>query len=365
MMKIALDAKRAFHNPTGLGNFSRWMIAIYESYFSTDELLLLSPAISKSSYRPGLSSTQILDHGRGLQAACRRTFPLKQLMANEVTHYHGMSNELPLQMLRKHGIKSVLTVHDLIFKQYPNYYSAIDRNLYDFKMRAALKKADLVHCISESTANDLQHFYGLGEKRIRIIPLGNGIISPLVSVQGAPYTSTAPYLLCVSSFEDRKNLLRLIRAFAISNWHNAGQLIIAGKKGNTLEDCLQLIAQLGLQKEIICIASPELSELASLYKGATAFVYPSEFEGFGIPLLEAMSFALPMACSNTSSLPEVGGNAALYFDPLSIDSISEGLNQLFDQLTDEAYLEKVRMQFESFNDANIAAKWQHVYQELA
>lgn len=363
-MKIALDAKRAFHNHTGLGNFSRWMIAIYERFFPSDELLLLSPAISKSSYRPGLPTTQVLDHGKGLQAAWRRTFPLKQLLQYGATHYHGLSNELPYQILEKHGIRSVLTVHDLIYKRYPHYYSAIDRKLYDFKMRAALKNADVVHCISQSTANDLQHYYGTDEKKIRLIPLGNGIIIPLKSLPTKAHESDFPYLLCVSSFEDRKNLLRLIKAFASSDWRREGRLILAGRKGNTYEKCLHLIATMGMQKEVLCMPSPTSSELSALYKGAAAFVYPSEFEGFGIPLLEAMSFDLPLACSDRSSLPEVGGNAALYFDPLSVDSMSATLNLLFADGASDSHRQQIRRQFELFDDVHIAAKWKALYQEL-
>jgi glycosyltransferase involved in cell wall biosynthesis len=367
MMELALDAKRAFHNPTGLGNFSRWMIHLYLQYFPESELHLLSPRIHSSHWYGAFHQTRanMVDLGKGLSSLRNRTLPGKLLQSLNISHYHGMSNELPMHSLSERGIKSVVTIHDVIFKHYPHYYKAIDRKIYDLKMKRSLAFADAVHCISRSTANDLKKYYELEDNKIHVIPLGAGLIEPLIRAEAArEVKNEKPLLLCVSSFESRKNLVRLIEAFSLSAWANEGELILAGKKGNTYAALKAQIESKKLQNKVRCIENPSSTELAGLYRQADAFIYPSEFEGFGIPLLEAMYFELPMAVSATSSMPEVGGEAALYFQPTSVSEMSLSINKLMDKLNDSEWIRLIHKQFEKFQDQQIAEQWKKLYASI-
>jgi glycosyltransferase involved in cell wall biosynthesis len=315
-MKIGFDAKRYFNNSTGLGNYSRWLIDALPKKEVT--FTLYQP--KKAKYNGDLPISYPQGIFRFFTSLWRTTFICNQLVAEEQEIYHGLSNELPFG-IHKTSLKTVVTIHDLINLRYPNNYAIIDRLVFKIKLKYAQKCADKIVVPSEQTKNDLIHFYKTDEQKIAVIPLS----LPKLAL-GQKKDLEVPYILCVSGFSKRKNLDNLVRAYGQITGNC--RLILAGNKGDTTALVTEL-AQADTRIEIKHNVSS--TELADLYTNALFCVYPSVFEGFGLPILEAFNYGKAVATSAASSMPEVGGDVAVYFDPLRIGSIAEQLLYLLDE----------------------------------
>ncbi len=350
-MKIGFDAKRYFNNQTGLGNYSRWLInGVSQNTNFECDLYTPKKAVSKLTdihYPEGLNKL--------IPSLWRSKFICSDLRKNGVSVYHGLSNELPFG-IHKTGIKSVVTIHDLINKRYPEYYNSIDRRIYDRKLRYAQHAADRIVVPSEQTKTDLIKYYHTPANKIQVIPLS---IPPRGKRANVEFAYDKPYMLCVSSFSKRKNLVNLVLAYMATS--SDIHLVIAGKKGDTYAE----IANLCKDNEKIQLMNDVTSDkLGLLYDKAQFCIYPSVFEGFGIPILEAFSYGKTVATSNVSSMPEVGGDAVQYFDPLSVQSISIALLEL---LRDEkrSFLEsKIESQLKKFNNDVLISRYSSLYEEL-
>ena len=282
---------------------------------------------------------------------------VKDLVQNEVQVYHGLSNELPFG-IHKTSIASVVTIHDLIQKRYPENYSGIDRRIYNRKVRYAQKYAQKIIVPSVQTKKDLINYFGTDESKIQIIPLGLPKI--LKANELSPHDK--PYILCVSGFSRRKNLVRLVRAYKDSSIKDM-DLIIAGQQG----DAFKRVQYLSRNSENIRIITDLSSQaIADLYAHAEFCVYPSMYEGFGLPVLEAMQHGKTLAVSKTSSLTEVGGDAVIYFDPEKVDSIKYGLETLYFSEKHRTHLQaQIPRQLEKFKSAELIKRYVTLYSELA
>lgn len=208
----------------------------------------------------------------------------------------------------------VLTVHDLIYELY-----GLDPSFCEI-MRSSIKKADYIVAVSEHTKSDLINLYGIDENRIRVIYHGNSLRIDVVGDR----VEEAPYFLYVGQREGYKNASSLMKSFANLS-HNAGfKLVFFGGGGFSIEE-KQLLADLRIEQDVYQISGDD-KLLANLYKYAEAFIYPSKYEGFGIPILEAMYYGTPVVTSKVSSMPEVAGDAALYVDPDDTESIMDAMN---------------------------------------
>lgn len=214
----------------------------------------------------------------------------------------------------------VLTVHDMIHELFPKYFTNSKRDIEE--KENLIKKADRIIAISKSTKHDLIDIYGIPEEKINIVYHGNSLRIPVTTKR----IEVKPYILYVGNRGGYKNFIPFIKAFANSLFRDEIKLIaFGGGKFSSEEE--QEIHRLGLEYNIEQISGPDIV-LANLYKYAEAFAYPSEYEGFGFPPLEAMYYETPVLCSNTSSLPEVVGKAGLYFSPSSIDEMMEAINKI-------------------------------------
>ena len=313
-MKIGFDAKRYFNNQTGLGNYARWLVnnlALNQS----NEYVLYQPKLVETTqtnikYPTGIFSL--------LTSLWRSRFICRDLVRDKIEVYHGLSNELPFG-IHKTNIKTVVTIHDLINKRYPHYYSKIDGYIYDRKLRYTQRVATQIVVPSKQTKDDLISFYNTDSDKVIIIPLS----LKAKDLGHETFNMDKPYVLCVSGFSKRKNLLNLVQAYQSANLEL--NLVIAGRKGDTYAQIEQLAKN---DDRVLLYPNVTDKTLSSLYQGATFCVYPSEFEGFGIPILEAFSYGKTVATSNCSSMPEVGGDAAEYFDPLIQESIKQALEHL-------------------------------------
>ena len=244
-----------------------------------------------------------------------------------------------------HPSRCVVTVHDLGYHYYPEAHTLFQNAYLRWSTRYNARTATRVLADSEATRRDLIRYYSLPEERIVVVyPGRDETLSPVRDPQAltavrARYGLGAPYFLYVGTLHPRKNLVRLIDAFAALRGDSRAQdqpadgmsgpkLVLAGQKGWLYEEVFARVRKLDVEKQVVFTGYVPDADLPGLLSGALAFVFPSLYEGFGFPVLEAMACGTPVICSNVSSLPEVGGDAALQIDPLDSEALAEAMHQV-------------------------------------
>lgn len=215
----------------------------------------------------------------------------------------------------------VTTFHDLQHKRHPQYFRRFDLPFWRFMLWAAAHRSQKIIAVSEATRADLLHYYRIPVARVSVVHHG---VDPGFFVLDR--TRTEPYLLCVSTLHPHKNLERLVRAFARKN--RPERLVLAGMRGFQAAAIEALIQSLSLKDRVEITGWLAREDLLRLYERTKAFVYPSTFEGFGMPVLEALAAGIPVACSNIAPIKEVAGDAALFFDPLDEEAIASAVDQI-------------------------------------
>jgi glycosyltransferase involved in cell wall biosynthesis len=228
----------------------------------------------------------------------------------------------------------VLTVHDLIFRHLPEHHKRLNRWYLRASLPLYCRRADRIIAVSEATRQDLIAAYDLPPAKVRVIheaaaprfrPTSDAVQTGVRVRYGLP----ARYLLYVGTLEPRKNLTRLLRVWApLRRSGDVPPLVLIGARGWLIDDFFAALARSDVREDVILPGYIADADLPAVYGGATAFVFPSLYEGFGLPPLEAMACGTPVACSNTSSMPEVVGDAAVIFDPRDEGAMTEALRQL-------------------------------------
>lgn len=372
-MIVAFDAKRAFFNNTGLGNYSRNTLHQLFTFYPDNQYWLYVPSKRFKNKFKTPKNVRIATPnswiGRLFPSYWRSLLINSQLMFEKPEIYHGLSNELPFGITST-KIKTVVTIHDLIFKRFPEWYKPMDVKIYDRKFSYAAQHADIVIAVSKQTANDIEHYYYVPQEKIKVLyqscnPLffnyldKNGIDAVL-----SKHNLPGKYLLYVGTIEERKNLHRLIEAIHIANIEVP--LVVIGRKTEYYtRKVLPLIEQYKLNQQIHCIESIENSALPAIYQAATLFIYPSLFEGFGIPILEAQASGTPVLTSKGSCFSEAGGPHSAYANPLDSNDIAQQIQQLLnDKERRISMIEKGRLYARQFNDKQCAENLMHVYEQL-
>ncbi|QRR01955.1 glycosyltransferase family 4 protein [Dyadobacter sandarakinus] len=344
-MRIGFDAKRAFANKTGLGNYSRFVLESLLAYEPGDEYLAYTP-----KDRNGLFQTfpkeniQLPDRflDKKLSAFWRYSSVLHQLKKDRIGIFHGLSNELP-QGLEQAGIASVVTIHDLIFERLPHLFNPADRLIYRHKFKSACRRADAVIAVSDQTRRDLIELYRVPDTKIKVIyqdcnPVFRHAV-PLAErkqiVQS--YGLEKPYILSVGTLEERKNQLRLAEAFARLPRKDF-DLVLVGKPTAYAEAIRDFIRKNNLENSVRLLTDVPTAHLPALYQQAEVFAYISVYEGFGIPVVEALHSGTPVLAAKGSCLEEAGGPGGLYADPVDLDDITGKLRQLIEHETLRAQL---------------------------
>ena len=228
------------------------------------------------------------------------------------TYYNGL-------IRNKTGVKKIITVHDMIHELFPDQFAKKDKTSELKKF--AVTKADHIICVSKNTQKDLVDIFNIDIKKTSVIYLGFSLTTAKIN---EPQGFRKPYLLYVGSRNGYKNFIRFVKAYAAPKIKNSFNLVMFG--GGRLNDQeLSLFDKLKIPRDSLQQVNGDDAELAGYYKNASLFIYPSLYEGFGLPPLEAMNFGCPVACSNTSSIPEIVGNAAILFDPYSVDSMRDSI----------------------------------------
>jgi len=237
-------------------------------------------------------------------------------------------------------VPAVVTVHDLGYLYYPEAHRAFDRWYLHWSTRRHARLAACIVADSQATKEDLVQHYGANAARVRVVyPAYDETLQrvenpQIIAAVKARYSIRGDYLLHLGTLQPRKNLFRLIEAFArvqlsgSPSGDGVFQLVLAGKKGWDYEALARLVDKMGLQNRVIFTGYVAPGDKAALLSGAQALVFPSLYEGFGIPVLEAMACGVPVLTSRVSSLPEVAGDAAVLVDPLDVDDIAAGLRQI-------------------------------------
>lgn len=332
-MTIGFDAKRLFCNFTGLGNHNRttlsWLLRLYPQY----NYHLFTPRITANDdTKPFLHHQKVVTHlPKLLPGGLWRSLAIPALLKKQgVELYHGLSNELPFN-IRRFGIKTVVTIMDLIFKVYPDTYRWPDRQIYDLKFSQAARQADAVVAISESTKRDLVKFYSIEEEKITVIyPICSDVFLN-EEKDDLPPLAAAPtdYLLYVGSVIRRKNLALLVEAYRHLAQSDRIPVVVVGHGKQYKSEVMKLISRYRLEKYFRWY--PNLTDnrlLRQLYQKATALIYPSLYEGFGLPIAEAHFCKTPVITSNVSSLPEAAGPHGLLVDPNDGEQLAHAIGLL-------------------------------------
>jgi glycosyltransferase involved in cell wall biosynthesis len=257
----------------------------------------------------------------------------------------------------------VLTVHDLINVRFAAHFSASDPTAE--LQRRAVARADRIICVSENTRRDLLEDHGVDPARVSVVHHGFSALRA-GSETAEALVGPRPYLLFVGTRGHYKNFEGLLRAYALSSRLRDGFRLVCVGGGRFTSDDLALIARLGVRDGDVVQLSCRDDQLAALYTGAAAFVYPSRYEGFGIPLLEAMSLDCPVVCSDRSSVPEVAGPAAEYFDPEMPEAIAAAIERVVESPARRAELVRLgRARCATFSWARSARETLDVYRGVA
>lgn len=336
-MRIAFDAKRYYHNNRGLGNYSRDVVRLIRTYAPEWELQLIDKSGIGRSFMP-----------------C----PICDI-------YHGLSGEIPLQRSSWSNIKTIVTMHDAIFVRYPELYSPTYRWLFAQKVRYACTHADVIIAISEQTKRDLMEFFDADEAKIHVIYQGcSNIFRQHVSELDKAaiqhqYLLPSLYILIVGAVEARKNLKGLIQAVAAAKIDIP--IIAVGSRTRYADEAEALARQLHVTLRIL--SNVPFTQLPAFYSLAEMMVYPSHFEGFGIPILEAMCMNTPVITSTGSCFHEVAGEAALYANPTHPEQLGEHIYTILnDNKLKQRLIETGQKQSQLFSDEQVAHNLIQVYE---
>lgn len=338
-MRIGYDAKRIVKNGTGLGSYGRTLVNALSAQEDGDmDLWLYAPDSGKESLRgqvvlrPNVRFVYPERPLSGIKAAFWRSKGIiHDLQRDRIDLFHGLSGELPFG-IRKSGIKSVVTIHDLIFLRHPEYYHWIDTKIYAWKFRMTCKEADRIIAISECTKNDILHYCDFSAEKIDVVYQSCGTRFTVRSsdMQKAmvrqKYGLPQRYILNVGTIERRKNVLLAVKALPLlpDDLH----LVIVGRQTAYVQDILRFVEKANLTHRVHLLSGVPNDDLYAIYQQADCFVYPSRYEGFGIPIIEAIQSGLPVVGCVGSCLEEAGGPDCLYVDPDRPEEMAEAIRQM-------------------------------------
>lgn len=339
-MNIGFDAKRLYNNFTGLGNYSRFVVNSLLDYAPENHYFLYSPRIRQHPETNSITSHNSVTvatapqwmNAVGVSGIWRSWGISKHLKPSGIQVYHGLSQELPFNIPA--GIRKIVTVHDLIFLRYPDLYNPIDVKIYTAKVSKACKAADTIIAISQQTADDIVSFLGISASKIRVIYQGchsqftrKAAAEDIARVR-TDYQLPEKYILNVGTIEKRKNILSAIKAMALLPRSGRMPLVIVGRETPYKNEVIKFVASAGLESAVIFLHHVPFADLPAIYQGAHAFVYPSFFEGFGIPVVESIESGIPVITSRGSCFIEAGGPSTLFVDPSNTEEFAHQLDRI-------------------------------------
>ncbi|HJZ38881.1 MAG TPA: glycosyltransferase family 1 protein [Bacteroidales bacterium] len=370
-MRIGFDAKRAFFNKSGLGSYSRNLIQGLARKYPENDYVLYTPGLNYDLFDPTQECISIKGperiHHRLFRFYWRSFYLSHQLAKDKIEIFHGLSHEIPYNFPRKQ-VKSVVTIHDLIFLRLPHLYRAFDRAIYTNKFRYACETSHRIIAVSKQTAKDVVEFFNIPPEKIDVVYQGCNPVfnnqAPLIEkeILRMKYLLPKSFILYVGTIEERKNLLTLIKALHYGKIDMP--LVVIGKPTPYLNKVIEFIERHSLINIIFCDIVQN-QDLPGIYQLADLFVYPSIFEGFGIPILEALYSKVPVITSIGSCFAEAGGEHTIYVDPNNVEEMAAAIKKvLFDsELQEKMEIEGYRYS-RKFDDDKVSANIMQVYQKV-
>jgi len=360
-MKIGFDAQKAYSNNTGLGHYSREIIRILSEYYPENEYHLYSPCKTTVDYKPkGRNIIEQMPPLKYSALACafwRQLLLSNKISDNNIDIYVGLDNELPIGIAAK-KVKAVVVIHDLIFMRFPEFYSSIERQIKLLKAKRACKSADLIIAASEQTKKDIIDFLNVEESKVKVVYQGcrkefkqeysddekNEVI--------IKYKLPKRFILNVSRIEENKNQLNILQAIAdLKEIH----LVLVGDEYAYSKKLREFIEKENMQDRVLFLKNVNSKDLAIIYQLADIFVYPSLFEGFGIPIIEALYSKTAVITSTDSCFSEAGGKYTWYVNPNDSSELKLALVELWNSPESREQIAELSHKYvQKFNDEEIA-----------
>ena len=374
-LTIGYDAKRAVSNGTGLGNYCRTLLNDLGTIDTTDSFRLYVPDLGRDDLRSQLDMPRNMNFVtpanklvKPLRSLWRIKGIVNDLKRDGVDIYHGLTGELPLG-LSEAGIKSVVTIHDLIFMRCPEYYNPVDVAIYKWKFRNAIRQANRIIAISECTRRDIMELGEIDDSRIDVVYQSCDtrfrlLVSPEQKQDvRARYSLPKRYVLFVGTIEERKNAL--LAAQALPYLSDEIHLVLVGRQTAYAKTITSFARQNGLANRIHMLSGVPTSDLYAIYQQAECFVYPSRYEGFGIPVIEAIQSRLPVIACTGSCLEEAGGPDNVYVDPDEPQEMAMAIKSITDNPDAARQIVTRSLDYiRRFENGNVAQEMLNVYRSL-
>ena len=365
-MIVGIDAKRIVRNGTGLGSYGRTLVNDLIRLGDSDlQLRLYAPDEGRDDLRSQMIEGTEFCYPKGKPSGLRKAWwrsrgIVKDLLNDGVQVFHGLSGELPIG-LRKAGIRGIVTIHDLIFMRHPEYYHWIDTKIYEWKFRQTLREADHIIAISERTRQDILELGGQQyANRISVIyqsfaPRFSAEVSAERKAEVREhYKLPQRFVLNVGTIERRKNLAVAVEAVDLlpQDIH----LVAVGRQ-------TKYVSELPHSEHLHLLSGVPDQDLAVIYSLAEVFVYPSRYEGFGIPIIEAIAAGLPVVACTGSCLEEAGGPYSRYVSPDDAIGMAEALKMsLKGARGRQEHIDKSREYIRRFEGNDVASQVAALYQ---
>ena len=371
--RIGFDALRALRNPTGLGNYSRGVLRGLRAVDPALDLHLFTTAPARPAYAElagelgaRLHLPPLVWQRRGFRAMWR-TFRLGRAARRVgLDLFHGLSHEIPRDLPRTR-LPSVVTFLDLIYHRHPEYFPVFDRHSYEWRYHWSAQHATAIIAISGQTRDDLIACYNIPAERIRVIPpardprFGRPCPAEACRAVRTQYDLPEQFLLSVGTLEPRKNQLLAIEAIARLG-ATAPMLVLVGRDGGSAAELGRVAQSRGVASRVRILSGVRSDELPALMQAAALFLYPSFIEGFGMPIVEALSAGVPVVTSAGGCFAEAGGAGSRYIDPTDPRGLADAIAEV---LADPALAERMRVagrrHAERFDGAALARRLLAVY----
>lgn len=367
-MTIGFDAKRAFLNSTGLGNYSRTVIDALCKQFPQHNYYAFTPKTSDNLYLDQMmahSNLEIIAAPAFMPKSLWRSWGIvNTIQEKDLNVFHGLVNELPVNAKRM-SCKKVVSIHDLIFESFPELYKPIDRKIYHYKFKTACENADTIIAISQFTKQEIINRYQIHPPKIQVVYQAVAKIfkqeyeqHQLQYIQDK-YRLPSYFLLQVGTIEARKNAKVVLQA--LKEMKEDVHFVLVGKPSLYQKELELCISQYNLQKQVTILNNVSYYDLPLIYQLATAFVYPSRIEGFGIPVLEALYSKLPVIAATGSCLEEAGGIFSLYFQPDDATQLAQQITRIFSG-NYHPDTEAIQTHLAKFDTGTLAQQLMSIYQ---
>ena len=373
LLHIGFDAKRIVRNGTGLGAYGRTLVNDLAQY--PLQLSLYAPDAGRQHLRnqilqrPNITfrypHTVLTTH---LPSLWRSHYIIRDLLHDGVQLYHGLSGKLPVG-IRESGIPSIVTIHDLIFLRHPEFYNSIDVRLYTWKFRRTLREATHIIAISERTKHDIIQYGQVPDEKISLIyqscaqRFGAETDAAVLQQVAQHYQLPQRYILNVGSIETRKNVLQAVQA--LPYLPSDVSLVIIGRPTDYTYKVMAYAQRQNLQQRVRILHGVPDEHLPALYAMAEVFVYPSVYEGFGIPIIEAIRCGLPVVACSGSCLEEAGGPDNIYVAPGDVLGMANAIRRsLIGSAHREARIQRSQTYVQRFAGTDVAGQVYQLYHQI-